>query len=210
MYIFHVCVTITIARQDCHSSSVVHVLYNTVQGQSAPGGHSPSIASFVPLNMLPRGHFDNQIVGVPFLTPSICCEGPQKRNLWISEYNDCPCELSTDESSEESSVRADPRFSGSPAEQSSRETVVSREADAAAVGGHVEESEDGRRIPHSAQRPPDARQEELRHLLQVWQPSLLAGCGGKREGGRVEECRDVVGGVKKGWILKKRKRCVMY
>ena len=41
-------------------------------------------------------------------------------------------------------------------------------------------------------------------------PLYWLAVGGKREGGRVEECRDVVGGVKKGWILKKRKRCVMY
>ena len=29
--------------------------------QTAPWGHSPSISSFVPLNMLPRGYFDPQI-----------------------------------------------------------------------------------------------------------------------------------------------------
>ena len=31
--------------------------------QSAPGGHSPSISSFVPLNMLPRGLFYPLISG---------------------------------------------------------------------------------------------------------------------------------------------------
>ena len=38
--------------------------------QSAPGGHSPSVSSFVPLNMLPRGHFDPKIVGMLLLGTS--------------------------------------------------------------------------------------------------------------------------------------------
>ena len=66
MYIFHVCVTITIARQDCHSNSVVHVLYNTLILYKVRV-HQRDIVP-LSLHLSPEyEYFDNQIVGVPFL-----------------------------------------------------------------------------------------------------------------------------------------------